>query len=135
MRVVVDTNVFISGLISTGPSRLILNLLEENAFHCVMTPALLKELKKTLRRPKFTTLFKDININELIKTINNKALFIAAPSVKIEVCRDPQDNIVLEAAVAANASVIVTGDKDLLVLNPFRHISILSPKDFLKRLK
>ena len=135
MRVVVDTNIFISGLISPGSSRLILNLLEKNAFCCVMSPVLLKELNKTLHRPKFAKLFKDININELIKTVDNKALFIADPSIKIEACRDPKDNIVLETAIAANASVIVTGDKDLLVLNPFRHISILSPRDFLKRIK
>jgi len=48
-----------------------------------------------------------------------------------KVCRDPKDNKYLELAVAANASCIVTGDQDLLVLNPFRNIPILTSADFL----
>lgn len=53
------------------------------------------------------------------------------PVETIKVCRDPKDNKYLELAVAANASCIVTGDQDLLVLNPFRNIPILTSADFL----
>ncbi len=52
-------------------------------------------------------------------------------SESITACRDPKDNKFLELAVAANASCIITGDKDLLVLHPFREISILTATDFL----
>jgi putative PIN family toxin of toxin-antitoxin system len=51
----------------------------------------------------------------------------------IAVCRDPKDNMILELAVSGKADVIVTGDDDLLVLNPFREIAILNPQEFLKR--
>ena len=50
---------------------------------------------------------------------------------KITVCRDPKDNKFLELAVAGNADCLITGDKDLLILNPFRGIKIISPSDFL----
>ena len=54
------------------------------------------------------------------------------PSEVITACRDPKDNKFLELAIAANASCIITGDKDLLILNPFRNIPILNAVDFLK---
>ena len=50
---------------------------------------------------------------------------------RIQVCRDPKDNMILELAVSGNADYIITGDADLLVLNPFRGISIVTPADFL----
>ena len=50
----------------------------------------------------------------------------------VQVCRDPKDDRILELAVNGNAAYIVTGDADLLVLNPFRGIEILRPADFLQ---
>ena len=50
----------------------------------------------------------------------------------IAICRDPKDNMILELAVSGNAEVIVTGDDDLLAMNPFKDISILNPQSFLK---
>lgn len=51
----------------------------------------------------------------------------------ITICRDPKDNKLLELAVSGNANFLVTGDKDLLVLNPFRGIEIIVPRDFLEK--
>lgn len=51
------------------------------------------------------------------------------------VCRDPEDNMVLEAAVAGSADVIVSGDEDLFVLNPFESIPIVGPSAFLRMLQ
>lgn len=53
------------------------------------------------------------------------------PLEQIEECRDPKDNKILEVAVEGKADVIVTGDKDLLVLHPFRGIPIIGPAEFL----
>ena len=58
------------------------------------------------------------------------ALFIEI-SETINACRDPKDNKFLELAIAANAACIITGDDDLLILNPFRTIPILNASDFL----
>lgn len=53
------------------------------------------------------------------------------PEERIDVCRDPKDNKFLELALLSGASCIVTGDKDLLILNPFRETAILNSTDFL----
>jgi predicted nucleic acid-binding protein len=57
------------------------------------------------------------------------------PNRRITVCRDPKDNKVLEGAVAGRADVIVSGDEDLLVLNPFEGIPIVGPAEFLAMLQ
>ena len=66
----------------------------------------------------------------MLNDIEKEALFIE-PVVKISECRDPKDNKFLELAVAGKADCIVTGDKDLLELHPFRNIRIITPKEFL----
>lgn len=66
----------------------------------------------------------------MLDDIEMEALFIE-PELRISVCRHPKDNKFLELAIAGNADCIVTGDKDLLVLHPFRGIKIISPSDFL----
>ncbi len=59
---------------------------------------------------------------------------VVTPDMEVTASRDPNDNRVLEAALAGSADYIVSGDKDLLVLVQFEHIPILSPADFLKML-
>ena len=54
------------------------------------------------------------------------------PNIVITDCRDPKDNFLLELAVSAEADYIITGDKDLLVLNPYKNINIVSANDFEK---
>jgi predicted nucleic acid-binding protein len=56
------------------------------------------------------------------------------PQEEITACRDPSDNKFLEVAVAGEADLIVSGDDDLLVLNPFREIPIVTPRAFLQML-
>lgn len=83
-----------------------------------------------LLRPKFD---KHISSEEkllALKEFRELPIF-SEISETITECRDPKDNKFLELAVAANASCIITGDKDLLVMHPFREIPILTPADFL----
>lgn len=89
-----------------------------------------KELKSTLLKPKFAEFVEFPTISNFIINLFRIGEFIE-PTEKITLCRDPKDDKSLELAVAANADCIVTGDKDLLVLNPFRGIKIISPGDFL----
>jgi putative PIN family toxin of toxin-antitoxin system len=55
-------------------------------------------------------------------------------SANILACRDPKDNMFLELAVSGNATYIISGDNDLLTLNPFREIKIISPKEFVEQI-
>ena len=60
---------------------------------------------------------------------------LVVPQRRITVCRDPQDDIVLEVAVEGQADFVVTGDNDLLVLHPFEDIPIVGPAEFLRALE
>ena len=67
---------------------------------------------------------------EVIELLRSFATVVAPVQLQNDVCRDPEDIPVLGTAIAAAADVLVTGDKDLLVLNPFRKVAILSPREF-----
>ena len=66
--------------------------------------------------------------------ILREAAIVVNPTRRVTDCRDPADNALLECALAGETDVLVTGDKDLLTLHPFRGISILRPTEFLHRL-
>lgn len=130
-RVVVDTGVVISGLIQKeGISRVALNLVLQ-----IHTPlvslATFSELKEVMFRPKFERVFTNDDVLVMLKIISLKSEQVEIRS-RVEVCRDPKDNMFLELAIDGLADVIISRDPDLLVLHPFEGIPILSPADFLK---
>jgi len=93
---------------------------------------LMNEVQKILQRKKFD---RYLSIDEreafLIALVQTAALI--EPSEVISVCRDPDDNMILELAVSGKAQVIVSGDSDLLVLHPFQGIDLLTPQAFLEK--
>ncbi len=89
-----------------------------------------KELTHVLFRKKFS--LNNEELTRLLKIIESKSSFIVT-SEQITLCRDKEDNKVLECAIAGKADFIITGDKDLLTLDKFKDISIVTPADFFKR--
>ncbi len=88
------------------------------------------ELCNVIVRPKFDR-YVSLKIRLVISNEIKGLLIFREISESIQVCRDPKDNKFLELAIAANASCIITGDKDLLVLHPFRNVPILNAVDFI----
>ena len=130
-EIVVDTNVFASALLkSDGWPRKILLKISRGEIGLVTSPPLLLELVTAFSKPKLRSLIPERRISDLISLIHESAR-IVKPSATIHACRDPKDNAVLECAVAAKAGAVISGDGDLLILNPFRGIPILIPRDFL----
>jgi putative PIN family toxin of toxin-antitoxin system len=131
-RIVVDTNVFISALlIKNSIPFQVVNIAFELG-KILYSDATYVELQQVLFRQKFD---KYLTLEE-----RNIFLFKLAnysPSIEIkeknQACRDVKDDKFLELAVNGNADVIVTGDADLLVLNPFRKIEIITPEMFVSR--
>ncbi len=128
---VLDTNSLISAaLIPSSTNRKALDNAIDLGVIAVSNKTI-DELIEVLFREKFDKYF--LNNNERWVIINklelNTKLF--APDIFITECRDPKDNKYLELAISANASCIITGDKDLLVLHPFRGIPILNAVDFI----
>ena len=130
MRVVFDNNVLISSVLleNSVPDKALTKA--EADFTILCSEPIFNELVAKLFLPKFDKYVSIHTRKKVLKYFAQKALFIE-PKDKITICRDPKDNMFLELAVAGKASCIITGDKDLLELHPFRGIKILSPSDFL----
>lgn len=88
------------------------------------------EFSEVLARPKFRCVISDDRRREVLELLSVAAAWFE-PAHKIADCRDAKDNRYLELALAAQASVIVSGDDDLLVLDPWRGIRIMKPAMFL----
>ncbi len=128
MRVVADTNIFISALMFGGLPGSFLDLALMGAFTLVASPALLDELDEKLRA-KFELSPEDAFA---IRSKLESAALLVCPTVTLEAVQDdPDDNRVLECAVEGNAEVIVSGDRHLLSLGKFRNIPIVRVRDFL----
>ncbi len=92
------------------------------------------EIAEVLARPKFARVLTNDRRLEILELLSAAALWVE-PVEKVRDCRDVKDNCYLELALAVAATAIVSGDGDLLVLNPWRGIHVLRPADFLNKLR
>jgi putative PIN family toxin of toxin-antitoxin system len=131
-RVVIDTNVLISGLLSTTSTPA--NAVEKavTKAQLIATIETLRELIEKLHSPKFDRYVRRDRRDALLERVASLVEIIDVLQ-SIRASRDPKGDRFLEAAVNGRADVIVTGDKDLLGLNPFRGIAIVTPADYLTR--
>lgn len=136
MRAVVDTNILVSALIrphgSVGP---VLHRLRLGHYILLYTQSILEELVDVLSRPRIRDKYGVTEDD--VKTVVALVLLRGKPVTvykTLAVCRDSKDNKFLEAAVAGKADVNVTGDEDLLTLDPFEGIPIVPPAEFLRSL-
>lgn len=127
-RVVLDTNILISGTVYAGKPRKIILLALENKVKSIISPVLLSELNEVLSK-KFKLYPRDI---DLLGRQFKKHFTFVHPRKVFNVLRDEPDNRVLEAAVSGNCEYIITGDKELLNLVEFKGIKILTAFQFLE---
>jgi putative PIN family toxin of toxin-antitoxin system len=129
-RTVVDTSVAVSAvLLPRSVPRQAFDRAHEQG-RLLISAATVAELDEVLRRPRFDKYVAEEKRLEFLATLIREAELIEVTQVVTD-CRDPKDNKFLELAVSGKADRIITGDEDLLVLHPFRGISILTPKAFL----
>jgi uncharacterized protein len=131
LRGVFDNNVLVSAALLGGILRQAFDKLLDNGTVLVSAPVLL-ELADVLNRPKFD---KYVTHDERMRFMVSflKVAEMIEITETITVCRDPKDDKLLELAVSGSADFLVTGDEDLLVLNPFRGVEIIAPRQFLDR--
>ncbi len=132
-RIVLNTNVLISAILFGDPPRDVLKLVISGTVGCSLSLAILDELRNVLQRPKFKfSSEQSFNVMEEL----HSACDIINPMVKINVItEDPDDNKILECAVEAKSTFIVSGDRHLLDLVEFRGIKILTPTAYIKMVK
>ncbi|MGH9202296.1 MAG: putative toxin-antitoxin system toxin component, PIN family [Vicinamibacterales bacterium] len=131
-RVVIDTNVLISSLFFTTwtPGRAVENAVTKAQL--VATTETLRELIEKLLLPKFDRYVRRERRDALLQRVASLVEIIDVLQ-PIRASRDPKDDKFLEAGVNGRADVILTGDRDLLDLSPFRGIAIVTPADYLTR--
>ena len=131
IRAVLDTNVYVSCLVFGGLPRKVLALLLTGRFDCFASAAIRTELETTLTL-KFG--WREPEVRFACGPLWSATIFVK-PEIVQTAAADPDDNCILECAVAARAQFIVTGDNDLLRLDPFRSpdvdIRIVRPREFL----
>ena len=132
-RLVVDTNVFISGLLSSTshPARVVERAIGHGQL--LGSTDTLRELIETLLSAKFDRYVSRARREALLDRLAPLVEMVEIVQ-QVRACRDPKDDKFLELAVNGEADVILTGDDDLLSLHPFRGIDILSPAAYLERL-
>jgi uncharacterized protein len=128
-RVVLDTNVWISGLLWTGPPHEILRLAEEGQLVVVASPAIVEEVVEALGRPKFGQRLATLrtSVRELLESLLTVAEVCPSPRVAPVVTADPEDDGILACARATRAQWLVSGDRHLLAVREYRGIRIVSP--------
>jgi putative PIN family toxin of toxin-antitoxin system len=134
MRIVVDTNTAISGLLWDGPPHQLLELGFREILTVCSSVALIAELAEVLSRPKFLQRIRAASLSgsELIQNYARIVEIVDAQPLAARISRDPDDDIVIAAAVAARADLIVSGDRDLLGLRSAAGIPVVTATEALK---
>ena len=126
-----DTNVLVSAfLVSASKPRLALELVRQKGV-LLLSAAAFVELHEVLHRPSILRYSRNQLVEPFLAVLAREAQWVDT-SATIRACRDPKDDKFLELAIDGRATHIITGDLDLLALNPFREIRILSPHSFLE---
>lgn len=131
VRYVFDTNVIISSLLFEGSKPDLAMRYALKHGDILFSLELIEEIDEVLSRPKFAKYITDEEREEFLDGFIDRGILIEVVDI-IQECRDPKDDKILELAMSGKADLIVSGDKDLLVLNPFRAISIQSVEQFLQ---
>ncbi len=134
LKVVIDINLFVSGVISKkgNPARL-LQLWYDRAFLVVISEQMVEELRRVLRYPRIRNKYnlKDEEIEQVVGMIKKFAI-VLPDIIELDVIKDdPDDNKVLACALAVKADYIISGDSHLLDLGVFENIPIVTMKDFI----
>lgn len=133
-RALLDANVLVSGLISSGPPAALLAAWLAKSFELVASPSLLEELDEVLRRPKFRRYLTESDVDEFLTTIRGQAWLTNDPTeVEPGLTPDPRDDYLVALARSARVDYLVSGDADLTGL-PDPHPPVLTPQAFLDTL-
>ena len=128
MKVVLDTNVFVSGIFFSGPPYQILQAWRDDRIQLVVSPDILEEYSRVGE-----ILAEDhpaINFGPILEFVIQTAVVYSVASLPERVCKDPDDDKFLACALAGRSKVIVSGDKHLLNVSGYQKIEILKPRDY-----
>ncbi|HEQ71585.1 MAG TPA: putative toxin-antitoxin system toxin component, PIN family [Spirochaetia bacterium] len=132
MKAVLDTNILVSVLIGKALGKLE-SMIKEKRFSLLTSTEQMDELLHVANRAKFSRYYNDYEKKVFLRMMKRFAEKVEIKR-KVDACRDDADNFILDIAVNGQADFIITRDKDLLELNPFEGIEILTFQEFEKKL-
>ena len=130
MRVVVDTNVLVSGVFFGGMPSRILEAWRAGKIDLVVSPDILEEYRRIGDR--LEAQFADVTLAPFIALLVMTAEIIESPDLPEQVSRDPDDDKFIACALAGDCQFIISGDKDLLELSGYQGVRIVAPREFLE---
>ncbi len=131
MRCVFDTNVIVSALLfeNSKPAQALRYVLAHGEI--LLSLELLEELNEVLGRKKLNRYINPEEREEFLEALIERAILVEIIE-NVQECRDSKDDKILELALNGEAQYIISGDKDLLVLHPFRDVMVITADEFLK---
>ena len=131
MKIILDTNVFISGIFFSGPPSQILKAWQNSRLQIVLSQEILNEYQRVAE--SLAAKFPTIDILPIIELITIHGQLIDTEGFDVSVCDDPDDNKFMECAIAGNSEIIISGDKHLLKVSGYQGITVLKPREFVDR--
>jgi len=129
VKIILDTNVFISGVFFSGPPYQILKAWRDDKIQLVISQEILEEYNRVGK--SLAEQFPGIDLNPILDLLTVKAQLTMAPSLPDHVCDDPDDDKFLACAIAGKSKLIVSGDKHLLRVSGYRGIKVERPREFI----
>jgi len=133
VKVVVDTNVFVSGVFFGGTPGRVLEAWRHGRVEVVLSREIVEEYVRVGER--LANRFPGVDLNPALELLTVSATLVTSPPLPERASRDPDDDKFLACALAAGADCVVSGDRDLLDLSAYEGIVVLSPRDFLDQLQ
>jgi putative PIN family toxin of toxin-antitoxin system len=130
VKIVIDSNVFISSFFWKGNPRKVFDRVIDGLDELFIIDEILHEIKDVMSREKF--IVEITEINDYLKIIEQFSQKIPHNKIFENVSRDSDDNKILKCGIVSNAEFIITGDNDLLILEVYRNIKIVNPKEYLE---
>jgi putative PIN family toxin of toxin-antitoxin system len=129
MKLVLDTNIFISAFYWGGNSQKVVDRIIAGLDELYVSDKILEEISEVMARPKFKT--EQDTIDKYIETIEKNCKKVFTEGRIKGICRDKDDDDKLECGIICNADYIITGDDDLLVLGNYETMKIITPREYL----
>jgi len=128
LKVILDTNVFVSGVFFTGPPYRILEAWRDGKLQLLISEDILKEYRRV--GEVLANRFPSIDLQPLLALAAVKAEMSTSKHFDTPLCEDPDDDMFITCALSGKCKMIVSGDKHLLKMSGYRGIKVLSPREF-----
>ena len=129
MKIVLDTNVLISGIFFSGPPWQILKSWKDGVINIAISEEILTEYQRVAE--ELSEQYPGVDIEQILELLTIRAEMVDTHGFEVTVCDDPDDDMFISCALASQCKVIVSGDKHLLRVSGYQGIEVLKPRDFI----